>query len=77
MVLDHDGVQIFADHGAEQTIPIKRIVSAEALDSRKGALYLRNGNYTWQGQITEPAEAWSGDLEEVTCKQVSTATKFM
>ena len=69
-------MQIFAEQGFERTIPIKYIVSAEALDSRKGALYLRNGNYTWQ-QCEEGAGEYSGDLEEVTCKRNSSATKFM
>ena len=80
LILHPDYFQITCNEWTERTVPIKSVISAEALDSRKGVLYLRNGNYSWLGhdQSLEDEDEceWSGGLEEVTCKRNTTAAKF-
>jgi hypothetical protein len=93
LVLTDDFFQIFDVDGVQITVPIKRVISAQALDLRSGTLSLRSGRYSWASAEPTQATPWQrsskfnadadtadvgcGDLNEVTCRYNPQAAVFV
>eukprot|EP00277_Geminigera_cryophila_P040042 CAMPEP_0173112316 /NCGR_PEP_ID=MMETSP1102-20130122/45922_1 /TAXON_ID=49646 /ORGANISM="Geminigera sp., Strain Caron Lab Isolate" /LENGTH=600 /DNA_ID=CAMNT_0014013317 /DNA_START=71 /DNA_END=1869 /DNA_ORIENTATION=+ len=77
VVLTYEHFEISSALDDKKSVPIRRVIKAQANDARRGTLLLRNHQYAWAEGSKGDLVDGSGDLEEVTVRRNAHASSFM